>query len=212
MTQSILLASGFAGFLYGIAPGPAVLALFGISANQGRRAGAAFLSGHFVGDIVWVTLALVAIVGARSIGSTVFDILGIACGLYLGWLGWTAVTVRKGADGSIDTRVRRPLVRGILFGLTNPKGYPVAVATFTALLASYAAGLTWAGVPGLLAAAAVGFVASYAVLVAITGTEVVRRFYRRYELWIVRASGVIFLGFAVHALTTSVGGLLGRRA
>ena len=181
MNTSLLLASGFAGFVYGITPGPAVLALFGISAHQGRKAGAAFLSGHFVGDIVWTTLALTAIVGAKAIA------------------------------GTLDTVVRQPLRRGLIFGLTNPKGYPVAVATFTAVLASYAAGLDWAGVPGLLAAACGGFVASYVILIAVTGAGVVRRFYRRHELWIVRASGLLFLGFAVHAVTTSVAGLAGRR-
>ena len=212
MTTSLLLASGFAGFVYGITPGPAVLALFGISANQGRRAGAAFLSGHFVGDIVWTTLALTAIVGAKAIGSVVFDVLGLVCGAYLGWLGWRAVTVKRTSTGTLDTVVRQPLRRGLIFGLTNPKGYPVAVATFTAVLASYAAGLDWAGVPGLLAAACGGFVASYVILIAVTGAGVVRRFYRRHELWIVRASGLLFLGFAVHAVTTSVAGLTGRRA
>jgi threonine efflux protein len=211
METSLLLASGFAGFVYGITPGPAVLLVFGLTASQGRRAGAAFLSGHFVGDIVWVTLALVAIVGARTIGSAVFDVLGVLCGLYLGWLGFAAVTARRRSDGTLETTVRRPLVRGILFGLTNPKGYPVAIATFTAILASYATGLSWAGVPGLLAAAAAGFVASYAVIVAVTGLGFVRRFYRRHELWIVRLSGLLFIGFAVHAITTSASGLLGRR-
>lgn len=212
MNTSLLLASGTAGFVYGILPGPAVLALFGISANQGRRAGAAFLSGHFVGDVVWTTLALTAIVGAKSIGTGVFDVLGLVCGAYLGWLGWRALTARRSHDGSLDIAVRRPLRRGLVFGLTNPKGYPVATATFTAMLASYAGGLEWGIVPGLLAAACGGFIASYVVLVTFTGAGVVRRFYRRYELWIVRASGLLFVGFAVHAITTSVTGLMGRRA
>lgn len=212
MNQSMLVAAGFAGFVYGITPGPAVLLVFGLTANQGRGAGARFLSGHFVGDLMWTGLALVAIVGARTIGTAVFDALGLVCGLYLGWLGYRALTVRRGADGRLDTTVRRPLLRGLLFGLTNPKGYPVAIATYTALLASYAAGLTWAGVPGLLAAAVIGFVSSYGVIVAVSGLAAVRRLYRRHELWIVRASGLIFVGFAVHAIVHSVTGLMPRRA
>ena len=153
---TLLLASGFAGFVYGISPGPAVLALFGISAGQGRRAGATFLCGHLVGDALWSALALTAIIGAQAIGPVVFDTLGLICGAYLLWLGWSALTVRRGADGTIDTSVRRPLLRGLLFGVSNPKGYPVAVATFTALLTSYADSLTWSELPALVAAACLG--------------------------------------------------------
>ena len=36
-----------------------------------------------------------------------------------------------------------PLVRGLAFGLSNPKAYPVAIAMFTALLAGHAASLDW---------------------------------------------------------------------
>ena len=38
-------------------PGPAFLALLGIGATQGRRAGVGFLAGHLAGDVVWAALA-----------------------------------------------------------------------------------------------------------------------------------------------------------
>lgn len=212
MNGTLLLASGLAGFVYGISPGPAVLALFGISAGQGRRAGATFLCGHLVGDALWSALALTAIIGAQAIGPVVFDTLGLICGAYLLWLGWSAVTVRRGADGTIDTSVRRPLLRGLLFGVSNPKGYPVAVATFTALLTSYSASLTWSELPALVAAACLGAVGAYAILVGVTGAAAVRGFYRRHEIWFVRASGLLFLGFALHALFESITGLAARRS
>ena len=40
MTPSLLLAVLASGFIYGITPGPGVLAVFGIGAARGRRAGA----------------------------------------------------------------------------------------------------------------------------------------------------------------------------
>ncbi|WP_343717073.1 LysE family translocator [Inquilinus sp.] len=211
MNGTLLLASGLAGFAYGISPGPAVLALLGISAGQGRKAGATFLCGHLVGDALWSALALTAIIGAQAIGPVVFDALGLICGGYLLWLGWSALTVRRGSDGSLDRSVNRPLLRGLLFGVTNPKGYPVAVATFTALLTSYAASLSWSALPALVVAACVGSATAYVILVGVTGTSGVRRFYRRREIWFVRASGLLFLGFALHALTQSIGGLAARR-
>jgi threonine efflux protein len=204
-----LLAAACAGSAYTLTPGPAFLALLGIGAGQGRRAGASFLIGHFVGDVVWATLALVAIVGAHAVGALFFDVLGLVCGGYLLWLGARAIAVRRGGAAPA-TSARRPLLRGLAFGLTNPKGYPVAIAMFTALLAGSGA-LTWTSVPSLVAAACAGFAIADAVLVLVIGAAVVRRFYRRHELWVVRASGAVFIGFAVHAIVNAVPGLLPKR-
>ena len=62
MTPSLLMAVLASGFIYGITPGPGVLAVFGIGAAHGRRAGAGFLCGHLLGDVVWCSTALIAIV------------------------------------------------------------------------------------------------------------------------------------------------------
>ena len=86
MTSSLWLAVLASGFIYGITPGPGVLAVFGIGAARGRRAGAGFLCGHLLGDVIWCSTALIAIVGAREFGSTAFNVLGLISGLYLFWL------------------------------------------------------------------------------------------------------------------------------
>lgn len=212
MEIQILAATALAGAAYTLTPGPAFLALLGIGAAQGRVAGAGFLCGHFVGDMVWATLALLAIVGTAELGTVVFDALGVVCGLYLLWLGMRALAARRRSDGELGVQVRRPVVRGLMFGLTNPKGYPVAVAMFTALLASRAGMLDWQGLPVLLVAAAAGFILADLVLVAVVGATGVRRLYQRHEVWIVRISGAIFIGFGVQALANSIPGLVGRRA
>lgn len=196
------------GAAYTLAPGPAFLALLGIGASRGRRAGALFLSGHFVGDVLWASLSLTAIIGAKAIGTTVFDILGAVCGAYLCWLGIRAATARQQADGTVTAEPRRPLLRGLAFGLSNPKAYPVAVAMFTALLARYASALDWTSFVPLLTAACVGFVAADCVLISVIGAGVVRRFYRRHALWVNRVSGVLFLAFGIHALATTGPNLL----
>jgi threonine/homoserine/homoserine lactone efflux protein len=211
LDPSLYLAAALAGAAYTLTPGPAFLALLGIGAGQGRPAGIRFLAGHFAGDIVWGTLALVAIIGSASLGTLVFDILGLACGLYLLLLGWRAVTVRRREDGALSTAVTQPLRRGLAFGLTNPKSYPVAVAMFTALLASHSAQLDWSSLPPLLAAACIGFLGADVILVGVIGAAPVRRLYRRHELWVTRISGAIFLGFGLHAIWHAGPGLLARR-
>ena len=206
MNAGLLLASAVAGAAYTLTPGPGFLALLGIGAAQGRRAGAAFILGHFAGDVVWSSLALLAIVGAQEIGSTVFDLLGLACGAYLGWLGVRTLRSRPAGEAGA-VMVRRPLLRGLAFGLTNPKGYPVALATFTALLGGAAAALSWSALPLLLGAACMGFLAADGVLVLLAGAAGVRRLYRRHEVPVLRASGLVFLAFAAAALRNAAIGL-----
>jgi threonine/homoserine/homoserine lactone efflux protein len=203
VTFGLLLASALAGAAYTLAPGPAFLALLGIGASRGRRAGALFLCGHFFGDVVWASLSLTAVIGARQIGTLFFDVLGLVCGVYLCWLGVRSALARRQADGTVTSEPRRPLLRGLAFGVSNPKAYPVAVAMFTALLARYASALDWGAFAPLLAAACLGFVAADVVLVSVIGAGVVRRFYRRHALSVTRMSGVLFVGFGVHAIATA---------
>ncbi|OCP02228.1 MULTISPECIES: LysE family translocator [unclassified Ensifer] len=211
MSETLLIGAFLAALSYVLIPGPAFLALLGIGAGQGRKAGALFMGGHLAGDILWSTLALVAIVGARSVGTTIFDILGLFCGAYLGWIGWTALRARPAGENRALLTVERPLRRGLIFGLTNPKGYPVALATFTALLASSANALEFDALPALLGVSLIGFLVADLILIIVIGTSVVRRFYRRHELAIVRLSGLLFMGFAVQAIWHAAPGLLGLR-
>ena len=211
MSSSLLAGAFFAALAYTLIPGPAFLALLGIGAGQGRQAGAFFMGGHLAGDILWSGLALVAIIGAKTIGTTLFDILGVFCGLYLGWIGWSAVRAKPKENGGGLMTVEKPLRRGLIFGLTNPKGYPVALATFTALLASSADALDFSELPVLLAVSLIGFLTADVVLIGIIGAGVVRRFYRKHERVIVRLSGLLFMGFAVQALWHSAPGLFGYR-
>ncbi|SCW71500.1 Threonine/homoserine/homoserine lactone efflux protein [Rhizobium mongolense subsp. loessense] len=211
MTQPLLVGAFLAALFYVLIPGPAFLQLLGIGAGQGRKAGAFFMMGHLVGDILWSALALVAIVGARTIGTFVFDLLGLLCGFYLAWIGWSAVTATPKGDGQALVTVKRPFRRGLIFGVTNPKGYPVALATFTALVAGSAGALDFEALPLLLSVSFLGFVTADLILVAIIGAGAVRRFYRAHERLIVRCSGVLFMGFAAQALWHATPGLLGWR-
>ncbi|MGP0016851.1 LysE family translocator [Pseudomonas sp.] len=212
MTASLLIAVLASGFIYGITPGPGVLAVFGIGAARGRGAGAGFLCGHLLGDVIWCSTALVAIVGAREIGSSAFDILGVLSGLYLFWLGLRAIRTRRSSAEAPQGAARQPFVHGILFGLTNPKAYPVAVATFTALLSSRAELLQWSMLPWLIFLSFLGGVAAYAILIGVVGARRVRAFYQRHELIITRLCGVMFIGFAINALVHALPGLMPNKA
>lgn len=212
MTPSLLMAVLASGFIYGITPGPGVLAVFGIGAARGRRAGAGFLCGHLLGDVIWCSTALIAIVGAREIGSTAFDVLGVLSGLYLFWLGWRAVRAKRSNGDQPQGAARQPFWHGILFGLTNPKAYPVAVATFTALLSSRAELLNWSMLPMLITLSFLGGLLAYAILIGIVGARQVRTLYQRHELAITRLCGIMFIGFAINALAHALPGLMPNKA
>ncbi|WP_439879346.1 LysE family translocator [Pseudomonas prosekii] len=212
MTPSLLMAVLASGFIYGITPGPGVLAVFGIGAARGRRAGAGFLCGHLLGDVIWCSTALIAIVGAREIGSTAFDVLGVLSGLYLFWLGVRAIRTQRASADQPQGAARQPFWHGILFGLTNPKAYPVAVATFTALLSSRAELLEWSMLPWLIFLSFIGGLLAYAILIGIVGARRVRSMYQRHELLITRLCGVMFIGFAINALAHALPGLVTNKA
>lgn len=204
-----LLASAAAGCLYVVSPGPAVLALVGIGAAKGRRPALLFLFGHLLGDTLWCSLAIVALVGAHVFDPLLFELVALACGLYLGHLGWRAVTAAS-ARGADDLIGSRPYRRGVMFGLTNPKSYPVALAMFTALFTGQTAALSFDVMPALLAAAFVGFLGGDLILVWTVGTGFMRRLYLSHAVWIVRVTGALFLCFAGATLFDAVPRLWAR--
>lgn len=193
-----LLAAFCGGAIYILIPGPAFLALLALGAGAGRRAALRFAAGNFAGDLVWNGLALLALIGARAVGAEIFAVLDLISGLYLGWLGLRALDTRVSMRPPLVPE--RALLRGVAFGLTNPKGYPVAVATFAALLSGRPGGLGLAHWPALFVMVAGGIAAADLFLVAIVGLALFRRFHARNQAWLTRAAGVLFLGFGAHAL------------
>jgi threonine/homoserine/homoserine lactone efflux protein len=209
--QKIYLATAAAAFLYVISPGPAFLALFTLAASKGRAAGAWFISGHLVGDITWGALAFAAIIGVNQVGPVLFELLGAGCGTYLIFLGVKAVMTKKDAPPR-TVGARRPLLAGMMFGLTNPKAYPVAVAMFTAIAAPFAGQLTFADAPRLVLAAFAGFLTADMVLIFAAGLPAVRRFFLRHGVVVTRVVGVLFIAFGAKSIFDAANGALRREA
>jgi threonine/homoserine/homoserine lactone efflux protein len=209
--QKIYLATAAAAFLYVISPGPAFLALFTLAASKGRAAGAWFISGHLVGDITWGALAFAAIIGVNQVGPVLFELLGAGCGTYLIYLGVKAVMTKKDAPPR-TVGARRPLLAGMMFGLTNPKAYPVAVAMFTAIAAPFAGQLTFADAPRLVLAAFAGFLTADMVLIFAAGLPAVRRFFLRHGVVVTRVVGVLFIAFGAKSIFDAANGALRREA
>ena len=199
MTLALFVATAIAGFAYVISPGPAFLAVFALAAVRGRKDAVAFLGGHLTGDVLWSALAIAALVGANRLGPTLFDLLGLICGGYLILLGWRALTA-KGAQEAEPIGSGRPIATGVVFGLTNPKAYPVATAMFAAIALPYAGTLKWRDGPVLLGAAFVGFVPGYAAIVFAAGLPRTRRIFTEHGVIVGRVVGAIFIAFGGRTL------------
>jgi threonine/homoserine/homoserine lactone efflux protein len=199
VTISFFMATLVAGFIYSVIPGPAVLLVFSLAAQHGRGIGAKFLVGHMAGDVVWSALAFASILGVSQMGPMLFEILGAGCGLYLIYLGIKAMRAKNVGEAPV-LRGHRPYRAGFLFGLTNPKAYPVAVAVFTALLAQYAFELNWSSLPVMGLAAWIGIVLGYVATLFWAGLPLVRRFFLTHGVIVTRVIGVTFVLFGAKSI------------
>jgi threonine/homoserine/homoserine lactone efflux protein len=208
MPIELAIATIAAGMAYVLVPGPATLAALSLSASQGRVACAKFLCAHLLGDVTWSMLAFLAIAGISRVGPELFDALGIACGIYLLWLGAKAIRARK---ASTTPMISDPVRAGLIFGLTNPKAYPFALAMFTALLGRFGSTtMAIAHAPGLVAMALVGFVLADVIVVAWTGLRPIRRMFERHETIITRATGAIFILFGAKSISDAIASMRAR--
>jgi threonine/homoserine/homoserine lactone efflux protein len=203
MTIGLFFATIAAAMIYVLTPGPAFLALFALAAREGRLSGTWFVTGHLVGDVLWGTLALAAIVGVNQLGPLLFEVLGLVCGAYLVFLGIRAI-LTSGPAGTVVVGARHPLMAGLVFGITNPKAYPVSVAMFTVLVGHYAGLLTWELAPWVMLVAVLGFILADVILVAVAGLPAVRRFFLTRGLIVTRLVGVTFVLFGMKSVADAV--------
>ena len=209
MSHTLLLTAIAAGIVYVVTPGPATLAVLGITAAHGRGRGLAFFLGHGVGDLTWSALALAALLGASRLGPDLFRLLGIACGVYLVVLGVRALAARGGGSAPAIGAMR-PIRTGMIFGLTNPKAYPFSLAMYGALSVGMGPSLDLAGAAMLFLATGFGMAIGDVVTVAWAGLPPIGRLFRRFEAQITRGIGVLFIAFGAKTAFDAASGF-GRR-
>ncbi len=144
-------------------------------------------------------MAFASIVGVSQMGPLLFDILGAGCGLFLIYLGIKAMFAKSIGEAPV-LRGHRPYRAGFLFGLTNPKAYPVAMAVFTALMARYTTDLNWSSLPLMGLSAWIGLVLGYVATLFWAGLPLVRRFFLTHGVIVTRVIGVTFVLFGAKSL------------
>jgi threonine/homoserine/homoserine lactone efflux protein len=175
-----------------LTPGPNFFATMHMAARHGRAAALLTVAGISVGLSFW---ALAGLLGIRVLFATV-PLAAIAVKLagaaYLIWMGvkmWrSAGSVAAPAAMSTASAFRL----GLLTNLANAKTTAFAASLFAVALPADAG-------PGLFAAAFVTIVAmsaSWYGFCGIIGSRgPVMRVYRRFQTWLMRIAGAVFVGF-----------------
>jgi threonine/homoserine/homoserine lactone efflux protein len=150
-----LLVFGSALFIAAASPGPGIAAIVARVLGRGTRGALAFTAGVAIGDVVWLTFAVLGLSALAQTFHGVFEMVkyaGAAYLLYLAWKLWTAPVAAH--PMALATSREKPL-RLFLGGLAVTMGNPKVMVFYLALL------------PALIDTARVTIV-GYAELVAVT--------------------------------------------
>jgi len=133
VTLSTLLVFAGALLLVAGSPGPSVAAMVARVLTRGLRSVLPFLAAMWVGEAIWLTLAVTGLAGIAQTFHVAFLVLkyvGVAYLLYLAWGMWTA-SADPGTD-SLPTRQGGWSMFGA--GMTVTLGNPKIMAFYLALL------------------------------------------------------------------------------
>jgi threonine/homoserine/homoserine lactone efflux protein len=136
MDPAALLIFAATLFVAAASPGPGIAAIVARVLGRGLNGAVAFTAGLAVGDVVWLTVAVLGLAVVANTFHVVFLVIkyvGVAYLLYLAYRLWTqAVEAREVVA---ETSTDRP-VRLFLAGLAVTMGNPKVMVFYLALLPS----------------------------------------------------------------------------
>ena len=118
-----LLSLTIATFVYAISPGPGLFAVLAISTRYGAMSAMWLSFGHTVGDIIYVTVAMLALSALAEIISNSLlyvKILGASYLIYIGYQQWRSKGVSFEQSNKKES-ILKLLLAGFIVGVTNPK-------------------------------------------------------------------------------------------
>jgi threonine efflux protein len=179
-----------------VSPGPAFVLITRTAASSKRPVAWAVAGGTVMASITWAVAALLGwqLILARVAG--LYQVLQIAGGVYLCFIGWS--TWRHAGDALAesgrgeDVSVTSGFRKGLLLGLSNPKVMVFFGTIFTTLFTpSTPAPVRWAA----LAVVFVNETLWYFSLATLFGTSVAQRSYRRLKARLERFFGGVLMLF-----------------
>ncbi len=123
LTALIVFASAL--FVAAASPGPGIAAIVARVLGRGMNGAVPFTAGVALGDVVWLTVAILGLAVVAQTFQGVFLAIkyaGVAYLLYLAWKLWTApVESRDVAADAADVKPVRLFLAGLAVTLGNPK-------------------------------------------------------------------------------------------
>ena len=129
-----LLLFSSALFIAAASPGPGIAAIVARVLGRGPRDAIAFSIGVALGDVVWLTFAILGLAALAQAFHEVFLVIkyaGAAYLLYIAYKIWTAPAVAK--DVTAEERAEHP-AKLLLGGLALTLGNPKTIVFYLALL------------------------------------------------------------------------------
>ncbi len=202
MDPTVLLVFAGALFVAAGSPGPSIAALVSRVLTRGFRDVLPFLAAMWVGEVLWLTLAVAGLAAIAETFHLLFVAIkwvGIAYLLFLAWKMWTAPETVDPATLAADRSPVRMFLAGLAVTLGNPKimvFYLALLPSIVDLRAITVAG--WAGLALTLLVVLVCIDLTWSLL-AIQARRVLRspRAVRRAN----RASATLMTGAAVAIAT-----------
>ena len=185
-------------------PGPDNLMVLSMGMSRGRRAGIAFGLGCALGCLSHTLLAVVGVSAAIAASPMAFTLLRVAGGLYLLWLGVSALRNTSSPDApsirSNNQSLTRLFMQGMLANAINPK----VILFFLSFLPQFIVP-AHGSVLGQMAALGVVFTVQAAVLFGLLGffagtVGQLTRTHPRLGLWLDRMAGIVFLALGLRLI------------
>ena len=133
-TGLVVFASAL--FIAAASPGPGIAAIVARVLGRGTVGAVAFTAGVAVGDVVWLTVAILGLSALAQAFHGVFEAVKYAGAAYLLYLAWKMWTAPVAAHAIAVAATREKPLRLFLGGLAVTMGNPKVMVFYLALLPS----------------------------------------------------------------------------
>ena len=137
MTLAALTGFALALMVAAGSPGPSIAALVARVLNTGLREVLPFLAAMWIGEAIWLTVAVAGLSVLAQAFATVFVVIklaGVGYLLWLAWKMWTAGTEIAGEQMPAGQKPWRMFLAGMAITLGNPKIMVFYMAVVPSLL------------------------------------------------------------------------------